>query len=149
MSEPSTESPYGPADTGAASPVAPVSAAPPAWVEKGRRVLLLASAIAGGISVLLLIGLITLLVLDLGPANNDLAGLEEAISWFLIFGSPVLFVIALNLLIWRMLLRPLARMSTGGRVGLIIGVTITLGVVSVIAVVILLSLGFFLGLLAS
>ena len=143
MSDASTESPYGPADTSTALPAR--GAAPAAWVEKGRRVLLLTAAITGALSVVLLIVLVSL---GGATSNNDLAGLEEAITWVLIFASPVLFVIALNLLVWRSLLRPLGRMTSGARVGLIVGVALGLALVSVIAVVLLLSLGFFVGLMA-
>ena len=146
MSEPTIESPYGPADPSTVPPTG--GAALAAWVEKGRRVLLLTSAITGALSVVLLIVLIVLVSLGGATANNDLAGLEETITWVLIFGSPVLFVIALNLLVWRSLLRPLGRMASGARVGLIVGVALGLALVSVIAVVVLLSLGFVVGIIA-
>jgi len=149
MSEAPTESPYGPANPTEPAHAPTVRPDSPAWVAQGQRILLLAVIITGALSVLLLIGLIVLISLGLGTANNDLAGAEEVITWVMIFGSPVLFVIALNLLIWRLLLRPLGRMTSGGRVGLIIGVTIALAVVSVLAVVLLLSLGFIVGIIIS
>lgn len=142
------ESPYGPAPDailGASASTGDGPAAPPpapAWVESGRRVLRLAAIVTGLLSVLLTIVLIVLVALGEGPANNDIDGFARWLTDTLIFAAPVAAVIALNLLVWRALLRPLGRMTTGGRVGLILLMVGMLGAASVVLTTVLLFAGF-------
>ncbi len=142
------ESPYGPAPDailGASASTGDGPAAPPpapAWVESGRRVLRLAAIITGLLAVLLTIVLIVLVALGEGPANNDIGGLARWLTDTLIFAAPVAAVVALNLLIWRALLRPLGRMSTSGRVALILLMIAVLAAVSVALTAVLLFAGF-------
>ncbi len=154
---PSTDgvaTPYGPAPTDAAdSLVAPpmtASQAPSMAVLDGARRALRVAAIASGVlAVVLMITLVVWAALGGGPANNDLDGVEETVTWALVWGSPVLAVVAVNLLVWRALLRPLARMSTGKSIALAITMVIVLALFSVLAVTVLLFLGFLAGVLFS
>jgi len=128
----------------------PAAPAPEAgWVARGRGVLRVSALVAGALSVLLTITLVVLAALGMGTANNDLSGINESVTFGLIFAAPVLFVIALNLLIWRALLRPLGRLGIGGRIALIILMVLVLGLVSIALVVVLLFAGFFAGTIGS
>lgn len=132
-------SPYGPAEPVAASP------AEPQWVERGRRILRVAIIVTAGLSVLATITLIVLGALGMGTADNDLIGIGAAITWTMVLGAPVLFVIAINLLVWRALLRPFSRRSRGEAITIGIVVGIGLALLSVVLVVIVLTIGFFVG----
>lgn len=159
---PPPASPYGPAEALAAltgddsiaehEPVAPPAAPPttgnPAWVDRGRAILRVAIWVSAGLSVLLTVALVALGALGMGTADNDLIGVGAALVWTAVLGAPVLFVIALNLLVWRAMLRPLARRSRGEAIVLGIAVGLLLALLSVIVVVILLTLGFFAGALS-
>lgn len=143
MNDPTPESapsPCGPVD---GAPTQPADAA--AWVERGRRVLRVSALVSGVLSVLVTVTLVVLGALGMGTADNGLSGTGEAVTFGLIFAAPVLFVIALNLLIWRALLRPLARMGLGGRIALIVLMILVLGLSSVALVAVLLFGGFFVG----
>jgi hypothetical protein len=161
MSDPSAPppppSPYGPAsdsvsDTAAPEHETPRPAAPapePGWLARGRGALRIAALVTGTLSVLLTIALVVLAVLGMGTADNDLSGINESVTFGLILAAPVLFVIAMNLLIWRALLRPLARTGIGGRIALVIVMVIVLGLVSIALVAVLLFAGFFAGTIGS
>jgi hypothetical protein len=110
--------------------------------EAAGRVLRRGALTCGLLSLLLLVALVVMAALGEGTANNDLTSLEANVTWGLIWGSPALIVVALNLLIWRALLRPLAWMATGKRVALVITMVIVLAVLSVGVVAVLLTLGF-------
>lgn len=141
-----TTSPYGPAATAAAAATDPVGEQK---LERARRGLRIAALVSGVLSVLITVTLVVLAALGMGTADNDLAGVGEAVTFGLIFAAPVLFVIALNLLTWRALLRPLARMGVGGRIALVIVMVLVLGIVSVALVAALLFGGFFVGAMSS
>lgn len=152
MSDPtpeSTPSPYGPAAVTAPTPADSTTAVPPtaepAWVERGRRILRVLALVTGLLAVVVTITVIVLAVLGMGTADNDLSGITETLTYSLIFGAPVLGVIAINLLVWRALLRPLGRMATAGRVGLIALMLLVLGLGSVALVALFLLGGFFAG----
>lgn len=139
-------SPYGPAVESAPLAANPVLQQK---IERGRRILRVATVVTASLSVLITITLFVLAALGMGPADNHLAGIGETVTFGLIFAAPVLFVIALNLLTWRALLRPLARMGVEGRIALIVGMVLVLAVVSVVLVAALLFGGFAVGALSS
>lgn len=140
------ESPYGPAATAAPAATDPVGEQK---LERARRGLRIAALVSGVLSVLITVTLVVLATLGMGTADNHLAGVGEAVTFALIFAAPVLFVIALNLLTWRALLRPLARMGVGGRIALVVVMVLVLGIVSVTLVAVLLFAGFFAGTIGS
>lgn len=139
-------SPYGPAAVAATLPADPLL---DQTIERARRGLRIAALVSGVLSVLFTLTVVVLAALGMGAAGADLAGVTEATTYGLIFGAPVLFVIALNLLTWRALLRPLARMGVGGRIALVIVMVLVLGIVSVTLVAVLLFAGFFAGAIGS
>lgn len=118
-------------------------------IERARRGLRNVALVAGVLSVLVTVTLVVFAVLGMGMADNHLAGVGEAVTFGGVFAAPVLFVIALNLLTWRALLRPLAHMGVGGRIALVVVMVLVLGIVSVALVAALLFGGFFLGALSS
>lgn len=142
----SPASPYGPATP--TSPASPATGADPR-PERARHGLRIAALVTGVLSVLITLTLVVLAAFGMGTADNHLAGLGEAVTYGLIFAAPVLFVIALNLLSWRALLRPLARMSVGGRIALIVVLVVLFSVVSVALVALVLFGGFFVGAMSS
>lgn len=133
--------PYGPAST--TPPV--VTGAEPVWVERGRRALRIAVWITAGLSVILTVALVALGLMGMATLNLDIEGPGSAFVWLTVIGAPVLFVIALNLLVWRAMLRPLSRRARGEAVVIGLAVGAGLAIVSVIIVVILLTVGFFVG----
>lgn len=141
---PAPPSPYGPAEPVGAH-TAPAAAGDPPWVERGRRILRIAIIVTAGLSVLATLALIVLGALGMGTADNDLIGIGAAITWTMVLGAPVLFVIAINLLVWRALLRPFARRSRGEAITIGIVVGLGLALLSVVLVVIVLTIGFFVG----
>lgn len=164
---PPPASPYGPAEalaaltgddsiaehepvgTAAAPAPAPSNgAADTAAVERGRRILRVAALITGTLSIVSTIVLIVLGALGMGTADNDLIGVGSAIVWTMVLGAPVLIVIAINLVIWRALLRGLARRPRGEAIVFVVLIVLGLAVVSVILVTALLFLGFFVGALS-
>jgi hypothetical protein len=150
---PTPVSPYGPANgTGAedtANAVSLTPAAGHAWVERGRRILTVSTWITAGLSVALTVLLIILGILNPGADDLVVGELGDTLVWGTIFAAPILFTVAINLLVWRALLRPLARMSVGKRVALIITMVIVLALLSVVSVTVLLFLGFLFGALFS
>jgi len=66
---------------------------------------------------------------------------SEFAGMMLTFVGPALLVLGLHMVVWRALVRPLTRMSSGSRVGTIIGVGAALSFVSVILVILLVFLG--------
>lgn len=156
VSVPPPVSPYGPADgmeavaqTQAAHPTAPRPAARPEWLDRGRRILTVAIWITAGLSVALTIALIVLGVLNPGADDLVPGELTDTLVWSTIFAAPILFTIALNLLIWRASLRWFGGRTRGEAIAFIIGVSVALAVGSVILVTLLLFAGFLAGALVS
>lgn len=152
----SSASPYGPADgveqlfgATAEAPAEPVTpAAPvatPAWVDRGRRILTIATWITAGLSIALTIGIGVLGVLNVGAADLLPGELTETLVWSAIFAAPVSFTIAINLLIWRGMLRGLSRRTRGQAIVIVILVALALALMSVLLVIALLLMGFFAG----
>lgn len=142
-------SPYGPGDSGVsvAAGRADVAgpAADPRWVDRARRILRIAIGVTAVLSVLTTVVLVVLASLGLGTADNALGGWEEAVVWGMVFAAPVLFVIAVNLLIWRALLRGFARKTRPEVITLVVVITLSLAVASVLLVTVLLFVGFAVG----
>ncbi|MDX2026379.1 hypothetical protein [Microcella sp.] len=150
MSDSTSEIPAPITETAGDESPAPASAAADnSRIERARRGLQIAALVTGVLSVLIVVTLVVLASFGLGTADNLLAGAEEALTYGLIFASPMLFVIALNLLTWRAMLRPLARMRVGGRVAVIVLTVIVLALMSVVFVAGLLFAGFFVGTISS
>lgn len=124
------------------APAAPVDY--PEWVTRGRSILRWSSIATGAVSLLVLV--VTMVLAATG--NNVLSSVQTEIAtnalWVATIASPVLFVIAMNLLIWRALLRPLARKPRAEKVILVTLTVVGLAVASFVAVVLLLLGGFFL-----
>ncbi|GAA1729884.1 hypothetical protein [Microcella frigidaquae] len=158
MSEPEPEtpsSPYGPAPGGKSDTSTPASATPadptpaaPAWVERGRRILLVAAAAVGALAIALTLVVIVLAVLGIRPGNGggvvgDVGvGPQAWLSDTATIAAPVLTVIALNLLVWRALLRGLARRGRTEAVALVVIIALSLAVASWFAVAVLIFLWF-------
>lgn len=155
----SSASPYGPADgveqlfgataeapAEAAKPAEPVtSEAAPAWVDRGRRILTIATWITAGLSIALTIGIVILGVLNVGAADLVPGELTDTLVWSSIFAAPISFTIAMNLLVWRGMLRPLSRRTRGQAIAIVIVVAIALAFASVLLVTGLLFAGFLAG----
>ncbi len=124
------------------APAAPVD--DPKWVTRGRGVLRWSTIATGAVSLLVLV--VTTVFAATG--NNVLSSVQTEIVtnalWVATIASPVLFVIAMNLLIWRALLRQLARKPRTEKVILVTLTVVGLAVASFVAVVLLLLGGFFL-----
>lgn len=136
---PPAESPYAPSvENSAATPHAEK-------IERARAILRLAVIVTASLSLVTTALLIVLGALGLGTADNAITGDAEFVTWLLIFLGPVLFVIAMNLLVWRALLRNLARRSPGAAIAIVIVTVIVLAVASVFVVATLLLAGFFAG----
>lgn len=150
-SNPPAVSPYGPAEgaTGASASARAAQAAEPAWVDRGRLILRFAIWATAGLSVLLMLLIVVLAALGLGIADNDLTESEDTLVWIAVITSPVLFVIALNLLVWRAMLPRLAGQTRGEAFAFITAVTVALAVGSVIVVALLLFFGFLVGAFSS
>ncbi|MEN9620358.1 MAG: hypothetical protein RL499_551 [Actinomycetota bacterium] len=114
-------------------------------IERARAILRLAVIVTASLSLVATALLIVLGALGLGTADNAITGDAEFVTWLLIFLGPVLFVVAMNLLVWRALLRNLARRSPGAAVAIVIVTVIVLAVASVFVVATLLLAGFFAG----
>lgn len=99
--------------------------------------------------MLLVVVLVVLAAMGLGTAADNLTDGEDALVWIAVTASPVLFVVALNLLIWRALLRRVAGQTRGEAFAMILAVTVALAVGSVILVAVLLFFGFLVSAFAS
>ncbi|MFM2353177.1 MAG: hypothetical protein RLZZ608_583 [Actinomycetota bacterium] len=155
----SSASPYGPADgveqlfgttaeepAAAAQPVVPAAlAATPAWVDRGRRILTIATWITAALSVALTVFVVVFGLLNIDGAFDLLGEQTETVMWSSVFAAPVSFTIAMNLLVWRKMLPALSRRTRGEAIGIVIVVSLALAVVSVLIVVGLLLMGFFVG----
>lgn len=152
----SSASPYGPADgveqlfgataEAPAAPAEPISPeATPAWVDRGRRILTIATWITAGLSIALTIGIVILGVLNVGAADLVAGELTDTLVWSSIFAAPISFTIAMNLLVWRGMLRALSRRTRGQAVAIVIVVSIALAFASVLLVTGLLFAGFLVG----
>lgn len=152
----SSASPYGPADgveqlfgATAEAPAAPAEPVTPeataAWVDRGRRILTIATWITAGLSITLTIGIVILGVLNVGAADLVAGELTDTLVWSSIFAAPISFTIAMNLLVWRGMLRALSRRTRGQAVAIIIVVSIALAFASVLLVTGLLFAGFLVG----
>jgi hypothetical protein len=152
----SSASPYGPADgveqlfgataEAPAEPAEPVTReATAAWVDRGRRILTIATWITAGLSIALTIGIVILGVLNVGAADLVAGELTDTLVWSSIFAAPISFTIAMNLLVWRGMLRALSRRTRGQAVAIVIVVSIALAFASVLLVTGLLFAGFLVG----
>jgi hypothetical protein len=142
--------PSTPAETeiggGAVEPGAtPASPSSPAGIARARAILRTATLVVGGLSVVMLILIVVLSSLGFGTTDLDVSGAGEPAVWALVFASPVLIVIALNLLTWRALLPGLARRSSGAAITLSAVIALGLAVASILVVFLLLLIGFFAG----
>lgn len=148
MSEPdpaTPASPYGPAPGGAGAAASSADSTPPtpAWVERGRRILLVAAAAVGALAVALTLVVIALALLGVSPGNGGgVVGPQAWLSDTATIAAPVLTVIALNLLVWRALLRGLARRGRTEAVALVVIIALSLAVASWFAVAVLIFLWF-------
>jgi hypothetical protein len=139
-------SPYGPDNVAGRVGDAPVTPAPhPAWVDRGRRILTVAIWITAGLSVALTVVLIILGVTNPGADDLVVGEFADTLVWGSIFAAPISFTIAINLLIWRGLLRGLSGRTRGQAVALVIVIALSLAVASVLLVTALLFLGFLVG----
>jgi len=114
----------------------------PDWVHRGRHVLRVAALVCGLLALALIVVLVVLALLGESLLATSLPSVAYDVVWMLTLASPVLAVVALNLVVWRALLRPIARLPRGGAIALIIGVVLALAVVSVLLVFVLLLAGF-------
>jgi glucan phosphoethanolaminetransferase (alkaline phosphatase superfamily) len=133
-----TQTPPTTSETSAAASATPS----PEWVDRGRAILRVAVWVSAGLSVLATIALIVLGALGLSVADSAADGAAEALTWMTIAGGPVLFVIAMNLLVWRALLRGLARRRRGEAIAVVVVISLALAVASMLAVATLLFFGF-------
>lgn len=149
-------SPYGPADgveqlfgttaDAPAAPAAPVTPeATPEWVDRGRRILTIGTWITAGLSIVLTIVIFLLGVLNVGAPDLVPGDLTDTMVWSTIFGAPITFTIAMNLLVWRGMLRSLSRRTRGQAIAIVIVVAIALAFASVLLVTGLLFAGFLAG----
>lgn len=155
---PPPASPYGPADgveqlfgvSAEAEPVAaPVVAPAPApegdtpAVTRARRTIGLLAIVLPIAGLLLCLAAIVVQVSTGGSIFGiDVVG--ELVGFSLTFLGPTLLVLGLHMVIWRPLVRPLARMEPTNRTVTIIGVGALLSFVSVILVFLIVFLGFIL-----
>ena len=122
---------------------AAITVAPdPHWVPRARRILTIGAWVTGVLSVVLTVALMVLGSSVIGPAFDADGGVMGALGWILMVAPSILFVVALNLLVWRALLRTLARRDRTTRTALIIGVTAALAVGSFFVVASLMFIGF-------
>lgn len=152
-------SPYGPADgveqlfgttaDAPAEPAAPVTptepVVTPAWVDRGRRILTIGTWITAGLSIVLTIVIFLLGVLNVGAPDLVPGDLTDTMVWSTIFGAPITFTIAMNLLVWRGMLGSLSRRTRGQAIAIVIVVAIALAFASVLLVTGLLFAGFLAG----
>ena len=128
--EPQPMSPYGPATDA------------PSWVDRGRHGLRIAILITGALSL----GILLVVLVFAAIGQNVLASADTEFGtnllWVATLASPVLFVIAMNLLVWRALLVPIARKRRGETIVLVTVTAVGLAVASFAAVVVLLLGGF-------
>jgi hypothetical protein len=117
----------------------------PEWLDRGRRILTVAIWITAGLSVALTIVLIIMGLLNPGADDLVPGELADTLVWSTIFAAPILFTIALNLLVWRGLLRWFGGRTRGEAFAFITGVSVALAVGSVILVTLLLFFGFLAG----
>ncbi len=153
---PQPASPYGPADgveqlfgaSAEAEPAADPTVAPatdgdsPAVTRARRTLGLLAIVLPVAGFVLCLAAIIV--QVSTGGSVFEFGELGEFAVLLLTFLGPTLLVLGLHMVVWRALVRPLARMQPGNRTGTIIGVGALLSFVSVIAVFIIVFVGFIL-----
>lgn len=157
---PPPASPYGPADGSAdgvtelfgeaaavAAPAAPapqpvVTAAPgdTEVVTRARRTLkrlAIALPLAG-----LVLSIVAIVVQVVTGGAFGIDPVSEISGLTITFIGPTLLVLGLHMVVWRAMVRPLARMTPGSRTGMIIGIGGVLSFVSVILVFILVFAGF-------
>ncbi len=155
---PPPSSPYGPADetvdgvaelfgeTAAPAPepaaapvVAPVAGDAEA-VTRARRTLkrlAIALPLAG-----LVLSMVAIVVQVVTGGAFGIDPVSEISGLTITFIGPTLLVLGLHMVVWRAMVRPLARMTPGSRTGMIIGIGGVLSFVSVILVFILVFAGF-------
>lgn len=115
----------------------------PQWVPRGRRILTIGAWVTAVLSVVLTVTLVALGESVLSPAFDESGGgVAGALGGFLMIAPPVLFAVALNLLVWRAMLRVLARQEGAKRTALVFSVAAALAMGSIIIVMSLLLVGF-------
>jgi uncharacterized membrane protein YkvI len=116
----------------------------PHWLPRGRRILTIGTWVTAVLSVVLTAALMVLGESVMGPAFDESdGGVAGALGGFLMIAPPVLFAVALNLLVWRTTLRALARRDRAKRPALVIGVAAALAIGSIFLVMSLLLVGLF------
>lgn len=138
MSDETPATPYGPAEP--ASAAAPVAAPAPAAagapiladdvVARARAGMRTAARVLGLTSIGLLVAFVIIVVVE--QATGPVADITEPVGGILGVGSPLLAVVALNILVWRALVPGLARLAPSTRVVAIIGIGLAIAGVSVI-----------------
>ncbi|MBX9471341.1 hypothetical protein [Microcella sp.] len=155
--EPLPDSPYGPADgveelfgsTASSDTVAdaevseltPTSTGDSDAVTRARRTLRRLSIALPVVGLVLSIVAIAVQV-GTGGSIFGIDPVSEIVGFTLTFLGPTLLVLGLHMIVWRAMVRPLSRMSSGTRTGMIIGVGGVLSLLSVILVFVLVFLGF-------
>lgn len=115
---------------------------PPAWVARGRDILRVAVWVTASLSLALTATVVVLAALGVEPGNGVVDGPEQWMTDTALLTAPVLFVIALNLLIWRALLPGLVRRTRPEAIALVVVIALGLAVASWFAVAVLLLGGF-------
>lgn len=122
MSDETPATPYGPADP------APARAAD--VVERARARMRTTARVLGLTSIGLLVAFVIFVAVE--QAMGPVADITEPVGGFLGVGSPLLAIIALNILVWRALTPRLVMLSSGVRFAAIFGIVAVLAVVSIV-----------------
>lgn len=128
MSDETPATPYGPADPAPAS--AADAVAPADLVERARARMRTTARVLGLVSIGLLVAFVIFVAIE--QALGPVADITEPVSGFLGIGSPLLAIIALNILVWRALTPRLVMLSSGVRFAAIFGIVAVLAVVSIV-----------------
>jgi len=127
--------------TPAVSPYGPVTVGDSADVTLARRTIGRLAIVLPAVAVVL----IALAVAAQVVGGGTMFGTDPASEFtglVLTFVGPTLLVLGLHMVVWRALVRPLARMTPRRRVGTIVGVGAALSFLSVILVILLVLVGF-------
>lgn len=135
MSDETPATPYGPADPAPAPAPAPatdavVPAPPPDVVDRARARMRTTARVLGLTSIGLLLAFVVLVGIE--QATGPVADITEPIAGILGVGSPLLAIIALNILVWRALTPRLVMLSSGVRFAAILGIVAVLAVLSIV-----------------
>ena len=144
MSDETPATPYGPADPAPAPAPAPatdavVPAPPPDVVDRARARMRTTARVLGLTSIGLLLAFVVLVGIE--QATGPVADITEPIAGILGVGSPLLAVVALNVLFWRAFTPRLVPMPSAMRVAAILGMVVVLAIASVVALGLLLLAG--------